>query len=172
MWEYGDLVANASDRHFERTLVNIPAVEPRRPGNCANTYRRSRAVSRELLDVPSVHPTGGSYAHAARVGNMLYVAGQVAKDRDNQFVGIGDVEAQTRQVIADLAAILETAGGSLASIVKYTTYLTDEAYLDGYRRARNECMPKPMPPSTLAIVSGLASPHSLVEIEAIAVLDE
>ena len=104
-------------------------------------------MSRELLEVPSVHATGGSYAHAARVGNLLFVAGQVDKNKENKFVGLGDVEAQTRHVIANLASILETAGGSLSSIVKYTTYLTDESFLEGYRRARNDCMPKPMPPA-------------------------
>lgn len=126
-------------------------------------------MSKQILDITSVHPTGGTYSHVVRAGDTLYVSGQVAKDRDNQFVGVGDVEAQCRQVFANLATVLEEAGSSLEHIVKLTIYLSDSAFIDTFRAVRNETLARPMPASTLVIVSGLAAPELLVEIEAIAV---
>lgn len=49
-------------------------------------------MPREILDIQGVHPTGGSYSHAARAGGTVYIAGQVAKDRDNQIIGKGDID--------------------------------------------------------------------------------
>jgi len=127
-------------------------------------------MAHQVLTLTSVHePTG--YSHASRVGNTLYIAGQVAKDRDNNLVGRSDIEAQVRQVYANLASILEETGGRLENIVKMTTFLTDLASIGSYRKVRNELFAEPYPPNTLVIVQSLFSPEYLVEIEAIAVLD-
>jgi 2-iminobutanoate/2-iminopropanoate deaminase len=127
-------------------------------------------MRREILEIKSVHDTQGIYSHAVRAGDLLFVAGQVAKDRDNHLVGPGDIEAQVRQVFANLQSVLEEAGGNLGSIVKMTTLLTQYGHLDGFRRVRDEVFEKPVPANTLMIVAGLASPDYLVEIEAIAAL--
>ena len=127
-------------------------------------------MAHRILDISSVHPTRG-YSHAARSGDLLFVAGQVAKDRDDRLVGLGDVEAQARQIYRNLQAVLEEAGGSLAHIVKMTTYLTHAGYVDHYRAVRDEFFSDPMPPNTLVICESLASPEFLMEVEAIAVLD-
>ena len=126
-------------------------------------------MTHEIVDITSVHQTGGSYSHVVRAGDTSYVSGQVAKNRDGTVVGIGDPDAQCRQVFANLRAVLEEAGSSFDHVVKFTVYLTDAAFIDPYRAVRNELLTKPMPASTLVIVSGLASPELLVEIEAIAV---
>ena len=126
-------------------------------------------MTHEILDIQSVHPTRG-YSHAARAGNLLFVAGQVAKNRDDGLVGPGDIEAQARQVYRNLAAVLEEAGGSLADIVKMTTFLTHYDYLEGYRAVRNEFFSDPMPPNTLVFCESLAMPEFLIEVEAMAVL--
>ncbi|HLA16537.1 MAG TPA: RidA family protein [Candidatus Limnocylindrales bacterium] len=126
-------------------------------------------MSHHILEITSIHPTGGTYSHVVRAGDTLYVSGQVAKDRDNAFVGVGDPDAQCRQVFTNLAAVLEEAGSSLDHIVKLTIYLTDSAYIDTFRSVRNELLTRPMPASTLVVVSALAAPELLVEIEAIAV---
>ena len=124
----------------------------------------------EIVNIESVHPTRG-YSHAARAGNLLFVAGQVAKDRDDELVGRGDIEAQARQIYRNLQAVMEEAGGSLADIVKMTTYLTHAGYVEAYRAVRNEFFQEPMPPNTLVICESLASPDFLMEVEAIAVLE-
>lgn len=127
-------------------------------------------VPRQILELKSVHATRG-YSHAARAGNLLFIAGQVAKDRDGNLVGRGDIHAQARQAYRNLEAVLTEAGGSLASIAKMTTFLTHPAYIDGYRAARGEFFRDPLPPNTLVICQSLVSPEFLIEVEAIAVLD-
>lgn len=129
-------------------------------------------MSHEIIHPKSVHSTQGvGYSHVARVGNTLYIAGQIALDRSGNLVGKGDIEAQCRQVYANLGAILGELGGGMHNLVKCTTYLTDRASLQGFRKVRNETLREPFPPNTLVFISGLASPDYLVEIEAVAVLD-
>ncbi|MBG89991.1 MAG: hypothetical protein CMO80_24260 [Verrucomicrobiales bacterium] len=125
----------------------------------------------EIIRPQSVHSTQGiGYSHVAKAGNTVYIAGQVALDKDGAFVGKHDIDAQTTQVYVNLQAILQELDGGLGNIVKLTTYLTDRDQLDGFRRARNRVFAEPFPPNTLVFVSGLAHPDYLVEIEAIAVL--
>ncbi len=126
----------------------------------------------QIIQPRSVHSTAGvGYSHVARTGNTLYIAGQVALDKNGVLVGKGDIEAQARQVYTNLLAILEEFGGGLQNIAKLTTYLTDRAHLAGFRIVRNQILKDPFPPNTLVFISGLAQPDYLIEIEAVAVLD-
>ena len=127
-------------------------------------------MAHQVLRLKNVHSTRG-YSHAARAGNLLFIAGQIAKDREGNLVGGGDVAAQARQVYRNLQAVLAEAGGDLSHIVKMTTFLTHPAYIDGYRAARDELFREPLPPNTLIICQSLVSPEFLIEVEAIAVLD-
>ena len=127
-------------------------------------------MAHDILKLQSVHSTVG-YSHAAKAGNTLYIAGQIAQDGDGNLVGGGDIEAQVRQVYTNLKNIMEEAGGSLQNIVKMTTYLTHSSYIETFRSVRNEYFSEPFPPNTLLIVESLALPDFLVEIEAVAVLD-
>jgi enamine deaminase RidA (YjgF/YER057c/UK114 family) len=103
-------------------------------------------------------------------GKLLFIAGQTASDQDGQVVGKGDIEAQTRQVFKNLAAVLKEAGGSLDNLVMTTTYITDRKYREGYNRVRMQQYKSNSPTSTLVIVSGLANEDYLIEIAGIAVL--
>ena len=127
-------------------------------------------MSHEILKLKSVHPTVG-YSHAAKAGNTLYIAGQVAQDVDGNLVGRGDFEAQVRQVYENLKNIVQEAGGTLQNIVKMTTFLTHYDYIETYRSVRNEYFPEPCPPNTLLIIDSLALPDFMIEVEGIAVLD-
>ena len=127
-------------------------------------------MAHEILKLKSVHPTVG-YSHAAKAGDTLYIAGQVAQDLDGNLVGKGDFESQVRQVYVNLKNILEEAGGGLNNIVKMTTYLTHFNYIETYRSVRNEYFPEPCPPNTLLIIESLALPDYMIEVEAVAVLD-
>jgi len=125
----------------------------------------------EFIQPKSVHSTAGvGYSHVARVGDTVYLAGQIALDPSGTLVGKGDIEAQAEQVYANLQAILEELGGGLKDIVKMTTYLTDRSQLGAFRRVRNRFFSDPFPPNTLLFISGLAQPEYLIEIEAVAVL--
>ncbi|MDT8377390.1 MAG: RidA family protein [Desulfotignum sp.] len=128
-------------------------------------------MSREIIHPKRVHSTAGvGYSHVAKVGDTVYIAGQIALDHSGHLVGKGDIEAQSQQTYANLAAILRELGADLDAIVKMTTYLTDRNHLDGFRRVRNRVLCDPFPPNTLLFIDGLAEPDYLIEIEAIAVL--
>ena len=127
-------------------------------------------MAHEILKLSSVHSTVG-YSHVAKAGNTLYIAGQVAKDKEGNLIGKGDFETQVRQVYTNLQNILNESGGSLQNIVKMTSFLTHYSYIETFRSVRNEFFPDPQPPNTLLFVESLALPEFLVEIEAIAVLD-
>ena len=128
-------------------------------------------MDREIIQPKSVHSTAGvGYSHVARVGDTVYIAGQIALDRSGNLVGKGDIEAQAQQAFENLQAILKELGGSLNDIVKLTTYLTDRSQLEAFRRVRNRYLRDPFPPNTLLFISGLAQPDYLVEIEAVAAL--
>ena len=127
-------------------------------------------MAHEVLNLSSVHSTVG-YSHAARAGNTLYIAGQVAKDKEGHLVGKGDFETQVRRVHTNLKNILDEAGGNMQNIVKMTTLLTHYDYIETYRSVRDEFFQEPYPPNTLLIVESLALPDFMVEIEAVAVLD-
>lgn len=106
----------------------------------------------------------------AEGGKLLFIAGQTASDKEGNVVGKGDIEAQTHQVFKNLSAVLKDVGGSLDHLVMTTTYITDRKYREGYNRVRQQYYKKNSPTSTLVIVTGLASPDYLIEINGIAVI--
>jgi len=68
----------------------------------------------------------GPYNQAVQAGGLLFCSGQIALDpATGQMVGDGDVEAETRQVLANLQAVLAAAGSSPARVVRTTVYLAD-----------------------------------------------
>jgi len=103
-------------------------------------------------------------------GKLLFIAGQTASDKDGNVVGKSDIEAQTHQVFKNLSAVLGEAGGSLDNLVMTTTYITDRKYREGYNRVRQQYYKANPPTSTLVIISGLAHPDYLIEINGVAVL--
>lgn len=103
---------------------------------------------------------------------LLFVAGQTAVDADGNVVGKGDAGAQAEQVLKNMKAVLDEAGAGFGDIVKITTYITDPRYRDQLTPARLKYFTAEPPTSTLVVVSGLAHPDYLVEIEAVAVLPE
>jgi 2-iminobutanoate/2-iminopropanoate deaminase len=121
---------------------------------------------------PTVPPPLAHYAHVARVGNTLFISGQLAFGADGQAVGIGDARAQARQVWTNLRAILRHYGLGLEAVAKTTTFITHPAYRAPVAEARDEVFSAPpYPANTLVVVQALAEPHFLVEIEAVAMLE-
>ena len=129
-------------------------------------------MAHEILQLKSVHETKDrGYSHVAKAGKTLYIAGQVARDIRGNLVGKGDFEAQARQVYTNLKNILQEVEGDLKNIVKMTTILTHYDNVESRRKIHNEFFGDIMPPNTLMIIEGLASPDYMIEVEAIAVLD-
>lgn len=130
-----------------------------------------RAVTSKTLG-----PTFGMYSHGmiAPGGELVVVAGQVGADRAGKLIGPGDVVAQTRQAFENVRAVLEAAGSGVRQIVRFQTFLTHAADIEGFMQARKELFPRYFPdeiypPNTLLVVSRLVVPELLVEIEAMAV---
>jgi len=82
----------------------------------------------------------------------------------------GDFKAQAREVFAAVKALVEAGGGTLASVVKINTYVTDARYRPEFRAVREEFFGAKGPASTMVEVSALAHPDYLIEVEAIAVV--
>ncbi|HEX3953852.1 MAG TPA: RidA family protein [Stellaceae bacterium] len=113
------------------------------------------------------------YSQAVKVTGgqtMLFLVGQVAYAPDGGAMYPGDFKAQARLALECLKAQVEAGGGTLANIVKATTFVTDMRYRGDYGPIREEFFGKKMPPHTLVGVTSLAQPEFLIEIEAIAVL--
>jgi enamine deaminase RidA (YjgF/YER057c/UK114 family) len=132
----------------------------------------------EAVNPPALSkPQGYSHAYEVQGGKTLYIAGQVALDREGALVGPGDLVAQFRQVCENLRAAVGARGGQLTDIVKLTVYVLSTA--DYKARAREiggvyrEYFGRHYPAMTFLEVKGLydADRGCAIEIEAVAVLD-
>jgi len=110
---------------------------------------------------------------AVVAGGVVYLRGQIGQDLDTrESVGIGNVEAQTEKAMANIAMLLDEAGSSLRDIVKVVVYLTDISYRETVYRVMGTWLKGVYPVSTGLVVSALARPEWLVEIDATAVISE
>ena len=82
-------------------------------------------MSRAIISTPHAPGAIGTYSQAVKVGNTVYISGQIPLDPTTQALDTGDFEAHTRRVFQNLKAIAEAAGGSLDKAVKVTIFLTD-----------------------------------------------
>ena len=126
---------------------------------------------------PATLPPPTGYSHVAKVnkGTLVYIAGQVSSDASGKMVGEGNFEAQVEQVFTNVKLALDAAGATMADIVKLNTYLVAEVSQDDLpkmRAIRDRYLNKDKPPaSTLVVVSRLARPGWLIEIEVVAAID-
>lgn len=110
---------------------------------------------------------------AVVAGGTVYVRGQIGQDLDtSESVGVGDVEAQAERAMANIALLLEEAGARMEHLVKLTVYLVDPRYREVVYRTIGRWTRGVHPISTGLVVSALARPEWLVEIDAVAVLPQ
>ena len=108
---------------------------------------------------------------AVVANGVVYLRGQIGQDLDTrESVGIGDVAAQTDKAMANIAMLLEEAGSQLADIVKVTIYITDPKYREPVYLVVGRWLKGVFPVSTGLVVSALARPEWVVEIDALAVI--
>jgi 2-iminobutanoate/2-iminopropanoate deaminase len=113
------------------------------------------------------------YSQAIKVTGaqtILFLAGQVAYDKDGSVKHPGDFTGQARAAFAAVKALVEAGGGRLDNVVKITTYVTNARYRPEFRAIREEVFGVKGPASTMVEVSALAHPDYLIEVEAIAVI--
>jgi enamine deaminase RidA (YjgF/YER057c/UK114 family) len=110
---------------------------------------------------------------AVVAGNTVYLRGQIGQDLDTrESVGLGDVEAQAEQAMANIAMLLHESGAELQDVVKVVVYLTDIRLREPVYRVMGRWLKGVYPVSTGLVVSALARPEWLVEIDATAVIPD
>lgn len=110
---------------------------------------------------------------AVVAGNTVYLRGQIGQDLDtSESVGIGDVAAQAERAMANIDMLLREAGSSLQDVVKIVVYLVDARFREPVYRVMGRWLKGVHPVSTGIVVSALARPEWLVEIDATAVIPD
>lgn len=119
--------------------------------------------------------TPKGYANGYRLGNVLFVAGQVSWDAECRLVGAGDFAVQFRQALANVKAVLDAAGARVDQVGRVTVYVSDKAaYVAALKpvgAAWREIFGRHYPAMSLVQVAALLEEGAMVEIEATAVLD-
>jgi 2-iminobutanoate/2-iminopropanoate deaminase len=121
------------------------------------------------LSAPSGHFSQGIIAGP---GRMVFISGMTARDTDGRVVGPGDITAQTHRVCENLHHAVTAAGGTLDDIVRVDVFVRNIDDFDAIHEVRRQYFATPAPASTLLEVSKMVSPAMLIEINAIAVIDD
>ena len=117
------------------------------------------------------------FSQGWKVGNLVFVGGQISADNEGRTVGVGDIEVQTRTVFENIRKVLREAGSEMKDVVKINTFYVFDGegeeltrFWEKMTKVRMEFFEEPGPCGTGVRVAGLAYPDLLIEAEAIAVL--
>lgn len=127
-------------------------------------------TNKRLINPASIHAARG-YSQAVQVGNTVYISGQVGIDREGNLVGKDDPVAQAKQAVENIKAILDEVGAGPENIVKMTTFVTDRENWGAILREIGRLTAKHSPAYTSVMVAGLVIPGTVLEIEAVVVLE-
>ncbi|MEU0381055.1 MULTISPECIES: RidA family protein [Streptomyces] len=131
--------------------------------------------------VPDAAPPRGRFPHLRRAGDLVFVSGTSSRRPDGGFTGASadpmgvtdlDIQAQTRAVLDNIAAILAAVGGGLDNLVSVTAYLVSMNDFGGYNEVYAEYFDETGPTRTTVAVHQLPHPHLLIEISAVAHLPQ
>lgn len=138
-------------------------------------------MKKQLISAPEgvdIDWASPKFSQAWRVGPFVFVAGQVAADEHGNALG-ADIEAQTRIAYEALTRILRHAGGDMSDVVQLRTFYVHDgpeeeadACFDRMTRVREEFLADPGPASIAVRVAGLARKDLLIEVEAIAMIED
>jgi 2-iminobutanoate/2-iminopropanoate deaminase len=125
---------------------------------------------REAISAPGAPSAIGPYTPALRVGNLLFVSGQIPLDPHTGELVVGDIRAQTEQVMRNLSTLLQAAGAGFEYVARMTIFLADlgdfAAVNEVYGRYLSD------PPPTRATIEVTRLPRDArIEIDAIAVIE-
>jgi 2-iminobutanoate/2-iminopropanoate deaminase len=128
----------------------------------------SESVQRFRVDGKTVDYS--SVVEVREAGRFLFISGQNAFDENGDVVGVGDIEAQTRQALNNLRTLVTEAGATMDDIVKVTAWITRREYVSTYVKVRKEFFTTVFPASS-TVVCDLVQDDLLIEVEAVAALD-
>ena len=111
----------------------------------------------------------GPYNQAVRVGDTIYVAGQIPVDPATNQLVAGDAAEQARQVFSNIKAIVEAAGSSMERVVKTTIFLTDVNDFAAVNAVYAECFTGTLPARSTVAVAALPGGGAKLQVDAIAI---
>ena len=126
-------------------------------------------MSKQIINTEAAPAAIGTYSQAVRVGDTVYLSGQIPLVPQTMAVGEGDMQAQIRQVLRNLAAVAGAAGGSLGEVVKLNVFLTDLTHFPLVNQVMAEFFSEPYPARAAVGVAALPK-GAAVEMDAILVL--
>ena len=130
-------------------------------------------MAKQQIKSEKLRQPNGHFSHATTIearGKLVFISGMTARHPDGSITGIGDIDAQTRQVCENVKAAVEAAGGTMADICRVDVYVRNIEHFEAIHKVRREYFQPPLPASTMVEVSKMVSPDYLIEISAIAVL--
>jgi reactive intermediate/imine deaminase len=125
------------------------------------------------VSTAALRSPNGVFSQATTIeatGRLVFVSGMTARRPDGSIAGVGDVREQTRQVLDNVQAAVEAAGGTLADVCRVDVYVRNMEDFAKIHEVRAQYFTEPLPASTMVEVSKLANPDYLIEISAIAVV--
>ncbi|HXI77038.1 MAG TPA: RidA family protein [Steroidobacteraceae bacterium] len=126
-------------------------------------------MTKQIISTANAPAAIGIYSQAVRVGNTIWVSGQIPLDPVTKEMITGDVEAQVRRVFENLKAIVLAAGASLDDVVKATVFLTDLSHFGLVNKVMAEYFREPYPARAAVGVAALPR-GAQVEVECIVAL--
>ena len=132
-------------------------------------------MSKREVTSDSIRKPIGVFSQATVIearGRFVFVSGMTARRPDGSIAGIGDIAAQTRQVCENIKAAVEGAGGKLDDVCRVDVYVRNMEHFEIIHNVRREYFKPPLPASTMVEVTKMVSPDYLIEINAIAVIQD
>jgi 2-iminobutanoate/2-iminopropanoate deaminase len=132
-------------------------------------------MAKQQITTDKIRQPSGHFSQATTIearGRLVFISGMTSRRPDGSIAGIGDIEAQTRQVCENLKAAVEAAGGTLGDICRVDVYVRNMEHFDLIHKVRREYFAAPAPASTMVEVCKMTSPDYLIEISAIAVIPD
>ena len=132
-------------------------------------------MSKTQVRTDKVRAPSGHFSQAIAVeaqGRIVFISGMTARRPDGTIAGVGDIEAQTRQVCENIKAAVESAGGSLDDVCRVDVYVRNIEHFEKIHKVRREYFRAPAPASTMVEVTKMVHPDYLIEINAIAVVSQ
>lgn len=127
-------------------------------------------MKKEIIQTSEAPEAIGTYSQAVKVGNSVYLSGQIPLKPDTMTLVEGEIEIQIRQVFDNLRAVAKAAGGGMADIVKLNVFLTDLSHFPTVNEVMAQYFQKPYPARAALGVASLPKGVA-VEMDAIMVIE-